>query len=119
MVAVLRLVALVVVAAGFGTACSPAALDDSVAVTHLRNDLHTPAVVAICADDGCAALAGSVTDTLNPGHTMPVNVSVDTGETYAVNVNGQSTKCLPIPPHPTSEQPTLLLSTARQCDRKN
>ena len=44
-----------------------------------------------------------------------MNVSVDIGETYAVNRPGAPTRCLPVAPHAYAERPTLLLSAALPC----
>jgi hypothetical protein len=106
-----------VLAAVVVAGCASVANDpsDGNAVSVLRNDLGMPVTVAICADDRCAALAGSVTDRLAPGQTMPVNVSVDTDETYAVNRASAPTRCLPVAPHAYAERPTLLLSAALPC----
>jgi hypothetical protein len=88
---------------------------DGVAVSELHNDLRTPATVAVCADSGCRSLAGSVTDVLRPGQSMPVNVATDVDESYAVIRTGEPTRCLPVAAHPYSSRPTLPLSAAESC----
>jgi hypothetical protein len=117
-VAIVTLAAVLTGSAGAVAGCASVAGDPSggTAVSELRNDLGVPVTVAICADDRCAALAGSVTDRLAPGQTLPVNVSVDgAGETYAVNRAGAPTRCLPVAPHAYAVRPTLSLSAAVPC----
>ncbi len=98
-----------------GCAASSGGSADGVGASRLRNDLGVSATVAICADAACAHLPSTVKNRLEPGASLPVNVAVDVDQYYIVEVAGAPARCLRVPAHPDSSEPTVALSAAIAC----
>jgi hypothetical protein len=76
------------------SACDVSSIDPTEATFDVRveNDLGTPAVVALCADDKCNHLSDSFT--LQPSETNTVGAAAAATNTYAIKLNGRRIGCL-------------------------
>jgi hypothetical protein len=94
------------------------AIDDpteSITGLTLRNDLGVTVGLAVCDDDACHGLVDGG-DTLAPGRSLPVNVSIEGVPTpYRIDLPDGRRLCLKLVVHGIPRRSTVPLSAAHEC----